>query len=61
MKCPRCGAPTQVLETRDGTLRRRECDNGHVFRTVETWVQNLPPRRKPDHKQPKATDENSNP
>lgn len=45
MKCPRCQAPTEVLDTR-GTIRRRECFNGHVFRTEETWTQNLPPRRK---------------
>lgn len=46
MKCPRCDAPTEVLETRNGTIRRRECFNGHVFRTEETWKQNLPPRKK---------------
>lgn len=45
MKCPRCNAPTDVLDTR-GPIRRRECFNGHVFRTQETWVQNLPPRKK---------------
>lgn len=45
MKCPRCDAPTEVLDTR-GTIRRRECFNGHVFRTQETWVQNLPPKKK---------------
>lgn len=39
MKCPRCGAWTEVLETRarkDGTKHRRyECANEHRFSTVE--------------------------
>lgn len=39
MKCPRCGAPSEVRETRDASLfttrRRRECLNGHRFTTVE--------------------------
>lgn len=34
MKCPTCGAWTQVLDTRD-TKRRRQCANGHTFSTVE--------------------------
>lgn len=39
MKCPRCGADSQVKETRPAphltTRRRRECFNGHRFVTVE--------------------------
>lgn len=34
MKCPHCGAWTNVLDTR-ATRRRRECANGHRFATVE--------------------------
>ena len=34
MKCPWCNAWTFVLDTRHGK-RRRECANGHRFRTVE--------------------------
>jgi len=39
MKCPRCNAWADVLETRtkeDNTKRRRyECGNGHRFTTFE--------------------------
>lgn len=41
MKCPRCGATSHVLDTRNGahltTSRRRECDGPvpHRFTTVE--------------------------
>lgn len=39
MKCPRCGAASDVLESRPGahltTRRRRECHNHHRFTTVE--------------------------
>ena len=34
MKCPFCGAWSDVLETRDGR-RRRQCANGHRFTTEE--------------------------
>ncbi len=34
MKCPECGAWTEVKETR-GPRRRRECANGHRFSTEE--------------------------
>lgn len=44
MNCPRCGAASKVLQTREGlhlsTLRRRECERGHRFSTNEiydTW------------------------
>lgn len=37
MRCPECGAHTDVLETRD-TRRRRQCFNGHRFTTEETAV-----------------------
>ncbi len=39
MNCPRCGAPSTVLDTRKGefltTLRRRRCEKMHVFHTTE--------------------------
>lgn len=37
MKCPVCGAITQVLSTRKGTLRRRKCEGKepHLFSTEE--------------------------
>lgn len=34
MKCPHCGAWSEVLETRNAR-RRRQCANGHKFATVE--------------------------
>lgn len=41
MKCPRCGAQTDVLETRPWeygtTYRRRVCHNNHRFTTVEIY------------------------
>lgn len=41
MKCPLCGAASDVLDTRPGrvdtTRRRRECHNGHRFVTVEVF------------------------
>lgn len=43
MNCPRCGAQSDVLDTRSGphhtTRRRRECHNAHRFVTLEV----LPP------------------
>lgn len=39
MKCPKCEAWTRVLGTR-GTVRQRECANGHRFSTVETVIEN---------------------
>lgn len=38
MKCPHCNAWTEVLSTRGGTRRRRECANGHRFTTQEVVV-----------------------
>lgn len=39
MRCPRCAAASDVLDTRAGdnfsTRRRRECHNGHRFVTLE--------------------------
>lgn len=39
MKCPKCGAPSNVIETRASanltTSRRRKCFNDHTFKTVE--------------------------
>lgn len=50
MKCPICAAWSNVLDTR-GATRRRECGNGHRFKTVERitgttarpqkWARNL--------------------
>lgn len=48
MKCPVCGAWTEVKETRkqdDNTKARRyECGNQHTFRTVETITKIIKPR-----------------
>ena len=42
MKCPECGAWTDVIETRKseiyGYKRRRECANGHRFTTQEVII-----------------------
>lgn len=38
MKCPECGAESSVLETRDASRRRRKCQNGHRFTTMEVVV-----------------------
>lgn len=40
MNCPRCGAPSNVLETRQNkramtTTRGRVCFNNHRFKTIE--------------------------
>ena len=51
MKCPRCDAWTEVLETRklvDHTYRRYECANLHRFSTKEMPV---PDGRKASTKQ----------
>lgn len=52
MKCPRCGAWTDVLETRtrkDGTKHRRyECANEHRFTTIEQVKNDLILRHVPD-------------
>lgn len=41
MNCRHCGEPrSSVLDTRDNgsaIVRRRQCFNGHVFATVETY------------------------
>jgi hypothetical protein len=37
MKCPTCGASTEVLDKR-GPKRRRLCTAGHRFVTVETVI-----------------------
>lgn len=39
MRCPICGAPTEVKETR-GVRRRRLCFNEHAFTTEEVPVIN---------------------
>ena len=46
MKCPVCNAWTLVKDSREndlGHVRRRECANGHRFKTVEALL----PGRKP--------------
>jgi hypothetical protein len=52
MICPRCGAASRVMETRDaadGTQRRRrECDNFHRFSTWEVYEQTLKAAGKED-------------
>ena len=49
MKCPQCNAPTDVKDTRmtpnNNVLRRRECFNGHKFKTEEKPQ----PERKTNH------------
>ena len=53
MKCPECGAWTEVLESRrpktdNYIYRRRECGNGHRFTTHEQVAYIDAPRRKAD-------------
>lgn len=41
MKCPECGKPTIVKDSRESGAdhrRRRECLNGHKFTTMEYTV-----------------------
>lgn len=42
MKCPRCWGDSKVLDTRKGfhdeVQRRRECENGHRFLTMEKAI-----------------------
>ena len=50
MKCDKCGAWSEVLDTREMasqgvTRRRRECGNGHVFTTYEIFSQAWPAAR----------------
>ena len=50
MKCPECGAWTEVLETRvtakNQVTRRRECANEHRFRTCEVVISIIKPKEK---------------
>lgn len=52
MKCPRCGAWTEVLQTRtrqDGAKTRRYvCANEHRFTTLEQFKEQLILRHVPD-------------
>lgn len=45
MKCPVCGAWSEVLDTREGqnesVKRRRQCGNGHRFNTLEVYPTTL--------------------
>lgn len=56
MKCPQCGAPTDVKQTRkpeDGVIwRSRLCYNDHIFHTEERAVSE--PRHKDDKRRKKA-------
>lgn len=48
MKCPLCGAPTDIKESRDvggRYIRRRECFNGHTFKTEEVVLTEPKPKR----------------
>lgn len=42
MNCPKCDAWSEVLETRKGSQRRRQCANGHRFSTVEVRREDIP-------------------
>jgi len=47
MKCTLCGAPTDILSTRqrDGNpVRVRRCFNNHRFTTTESFTRLLPER-----------------
>jgi transcriptional regulator NrdR family protein len=53
LKCPECGAWTEVLETKkirntNILKRRRECANGHRFTTHEQVAYIDMPRKKAD-------------
>jgi transcriptional regulator NrdR family protein len=56
VKCPLCGAPTDVKTTKSdgGTVtRRRHCFNDHTFYTKEAPITEPKPKRKSkshDHK-----------
>ena len=60
MKCPRCDAWAEVLETRtkeDNTVRRRyECANLHRFTTIEFVRPESITRRVPDRANRSAED-----
>lgn len=56
MKCPHCGAWSDVLSTRDGR-RRRQCANNHRFSTLEAVVQEPLPLRDRDEQILKAVRE----
>jgi hypothetical protein len=49
MKCPLCGGPTDVMQTKsiDGVpIRRRHCYNDHTFQTKEVPINEPKPKRK---------------
>jgi transcriptional regulator NrdR family protein len=54
MKCPLCGAPTDVKQTRiqkdNSVTRYRLCFNNHSFRSTEKNV-TLPKLKKPKFKE----------
>jgi hypothetical protein len=49
MTCPTCGTDTRVIATRDG-YRRRLCNDGHRFVTIEQAHDGKFPWRKPKPK-----------
>lgn len=54
MHCPKCEAPTIVLDTRQHKWRRRECKAcGHKFYTVESVVDDLPTAKRKKRAAPK--------
>jgi len=49
LKCPLCGGPTDVVQTKsiDGVpIRRRHCFNDHTFQTKEVPINEPKPKRK---------------
>lgn len=59
MKCPTCGAWTQVLETRkrgvNVTRRRYECANLHRFTTLESVIDPTGPSSTPGQTEPSTS------
>lgn len=56
MKCPMCNAPTEVKQTRKqsrGYVRFRLCFNYHMFKTVETVLQEQDGRKKAKNEVPR--------
>lgn len=56
MKCPICNAPTEVKQTRKqtrGYVRFRLCFNFHMFKTVETVLEEQDGRKKVKNEVPR--------
>lgn len=57
MNCPQCGHGTLTKDSRvreGNRFRRRYCECGHVFSTVETLYVRQQPKKKPPKKPPAA-------